>query len=162
MIHCGSLELSTPVAAERSRGGRATAECTPAWRRRNRLTGNLGCNSDGVLSRETNAAIGLFAMSVRHGSASDACSEDGRLPGCGTRRGWRRRGRQWRQAPAGGIGPFGIEPMPEERKRVGWSISSASRSNFLIHPRTMFAGGLAVAAGLSFQASCAAGFLGTA
>src|SRR5215467_14619572 len=60
-----------------------------------------------------------------------------------------------------GVEQFGIEPVPEERKTVGWFDLFSIMFNFMINPGTMFSGGMMVAAGLSFQAAIAAGFLGT-
>src|SRR6516225_4680930 len=60
-----------------------------------------------------------------------------------------------------GVEQFGIEPIPEERKTVGWFDLFSIMFNFMINPGTMFSGGMMVAAGLSFQAAIAAGFLGT-
>jgi hypothetical protein len=60
-----------------------------------------------------------------------------------------------------GVEQFGIEPIPEERKTVGWFDLFSIMFNFLINPGTMLSGGMMVAAGLSFQAAITAGFLGT-
>ena len=60
-----------------------------------------------------------------------------------------------------GVEQFGIEPVPEERKTVGWFDLFSIMFNFLINPGTMLSGGMMVAAGLSFQAAIAAGFFGT-
>ena len=60
-----------------------------------------------------------------------------------------------------GVEQFGIEPIPEERKTVGWFDLFSIMFNFLINPGTMLSGGMMVAAGLSFQAAIAAGFFGT-
>jgi NCS1 nucleoside transporter family len=61
-----------------------------------------------------------------------------------------------------GVEQFGIEPVPAELRRVGWFDLFSIMFNFLINPGSMLIGGLAVAAGLSFEAAVAAGFLGTA
>jgi NCS1 nucleoside transporter family len=61
-----------------------------------------------------------------------------------------------------GVEQFGIEPVPQARKDVGWFDLFSIMFNFLINPGTLLSGGLMVAAGLSFQAAVAAGFLGTA
>ena len=58
-----------------------------------------------------------------------------------------------------GVEQFGIEPVPEDRKTVGWFDLFSIMFNFLINPGTMLSGGMMVAAGLSFQAAIAAGFL---
>jgi nucleobase:cation symporter-1, NCS1 family len=60
-----------------------------------------------------------------------------------------------------GVEQFGIEPVPEELKTVRWFDLFSIMFNFLINPGTMLAGGLMVAAGLSFQTALAAGFFGT-
>jgi nucleobase:cation symporter-1, NCS1 family len=60
-----------------------------------------------------------------------------------------------------GVEQFGIEPVPEERKTVGWFDLFSIMFNFLINPGTLLSGGLAVAAGLPFWGSVAAGFFGT-
>jgi hypothetical protein len=54
-----------------------------------------------------------------------------------------------------GVEQFGIEPVPEERKTVGWFDLFSIMFNFLINPGTMLSGGMMVAAGLSFQAAIA-------
>jgi NCS1 family nucleobase:cation symporter-1 len=68
---------------------------------------------------------------------------------------------QARYRQPAGVEQFGIEPVPEERRTVGWLDLFSIMFNFLINPGTMLAGGLMVAAGLSFQAALAAGFFGT-
>src|SRR5271166_4302085 len=60
-----------------------------------------------------------------------------------------------------GVEQFGIEPVPEELKTVRWFDLFSIMFNFLINPGMMLSGGLMVAAGLSFQATLAAGFFGT-
>jgi NCS1 nucleoside transporter family len=60
-----------------------------------------------------------------------------------------------------GVEQYGIEPVPEERKTVGWFDLFSIMFNFLINPGTMLVGGMMVASGLSFQAAVAAGFCGT-
>jgi nucleobase:cation symporter-1, NCS1 family len=67
--------------------------------------------------------------------------------------------KRYRQ-PAG-VEQFGIEPVPDERQTTGWFDLFSIMFNFLINPGAMLTGGMAVAAGLSFQGSVAAGFLGT-
>lgn len=57
---------------------------------------------------------------------------------------------------------FGIEPVPAALRTVGWFDLFSIMFNFLINPGTLLGGGLAVAAGLSFQAAVASAFLGTA
>jgi NCS1 nucleoside transporter family len=52
-----------------------------------------------------------------------------------------------------GVEQFGIEAIPQELKTVRWYDLFAIILNFLISPSTILRGGLAVAAGLSFQAS---------
>jgi len=69
--------------------------------------------------------------------------------------------RQRYRQPAG-VEQFGIEPVPDALKTVRWFDLFSIMFNFLINPGTMLAGGMAVAAGLSFQATVASGFLGTA
>jgi purine-cytosine permease-like protein len=68
--------------------------------------------------------------------------------------------RQRYRQPAG-VEQFGIEPVPDERKTTGWFDLFSIMFNFLINPGAMLTGGMAVAAGLSFQGSVAAGFFGT-
>jgi cytosine/uracil/thiamine/allantoin permease len=58
-----------------------------------------------------------------------------------------------------GVEQYGIEPVPEERKTVGWFDLFSIMFNFLINPGTMLVGGMMVASGLSFQAAVTAGFL---
>jgi nucleobase:cation symporter-1, NCS1 family len=72
-----------------------------------------------------------------------------------------RRLRQRYRQP-GGVEQFGIEPVPEALKTVRWFDLFSIMFNFLINPGTLLAGGLAVAAGLSFQAAVLSAFLGTA
>ena len=67
---------------------------------------------------------------------------------------------QARYRQPAGVEQFGIEPVPEELKTVRWFDLFSIMFNFLINPGTMLAGGLMVAAGLSFQAALAAGFAG--
>ena len=67
--------------------------------------------------------------------------------------------RQRYRQPAG-VEQFGIEPVPDALKTVRWFDLFSIMFNFLINPGTMLAGGMAVAAGLSFQATVASGFLG--
>ena len=67
--------------------------------------------------------------------------------------------RRYRQ-PAG-VEQFGIEPVPEALKTVRWFDLFSIMFNFLINPGTLLGGGLAVAAGLSFQGAVASAFLGT-
>ena len=71
----------------------------------------------------------------------------------------RRLSARYRQ-PAG-VEQYGIEPVPEERKTVGWFDLFSIMFNFLINPGTMLVGGMMVASGLPFQAAVAVGFFGT-
>lgn len=68
--------------------------------------------------------------------------------------------RRYRQPS--GVEQFGIEPVPEALRTVRWFDLFSIMFNFLINPGTLLSGGLAVAAGLSFQAAVASAFLGTA
>ncbi len=69
--------------------------------------------------------------------------------------------RQRYRQPAG-VEQFGIEPVPTDRRTVGWFDLFSIMFNFLINPGTLLTGGLAVAAGLPFVAAVAAQVVGTA
>lgn len=69
--------------------------------------------------------------------------------------------RQRYRQPAG-VEQFGIEPVPADRRTVGWFDLFSIMFNFLINPGTLLTGGLAVAAGLPFVAAVAAQVVGTA
>jgi nucleobase:cation symporter-1, NCS1 family len=69
--------------------------------------------------------------------------------------------RQRYRQPAG-VEQFGIEPVPADRRTVGWFDLFSIMFNFLINPGTLLTGGLAVAAGLSFVAAVTAQVIGTA
>jgi nucleobase:cation symporter-1, NCS1 family len=60
-----------------------------------------------------------------------------------------------------GVEQFGIEPVPTEKRTVRWFDIFAILFGFSLNPGTIMTGGLAVAAGLSFQASVLAITLGT-
>jgi nucleobase:cation symporter-1, NCS1 family len=69
--------------------------------------------------------------------------------------------RQRYRQPAG-VEQFGIEPVPTDRRTVGWFDLFSIMFNFLINPGTLLTGGLAVAAGLPFAAAVGAQVIGTA
>jgi hypothetical protein len=69
--------------------------------------------------------------------------------------------RQRYRQPAG-VEQFGIEPVPVNRRTVGWFDLLSIMFNFLINPGSLLSGGLAVAAGLPFAAAVLAQVVGTA
>lgn len=60
-----------------------------------------------------------------------------------------------------GVEQYGIEPVPTEKRTVRWFDIFAILFGFSLNPGTIMTGGLAVVAGLSFQASVLAVTLGT-
>ena len=69
--------------------------------------------------------------------------------------------RQRYRQPAG-VEQFGIEPVPADRRTVGWFDLFSIMFNFMINPGTLLSGGLAVAAGLPFVPAVMAQVAGTA
>ncbi|MBV8512969.1 MAG: cytosine permease [Xanthobacteraceae bacterium] len=69
--------------------------------------------------------------------------------------------RQRYRQPAG-VEQFGIEPVPANRRTVGWFDLFSIMFNFMINPGTLLSGGLAVAAGLPFVPAVLAQVAGTA
>jgi NCS1 family nucleobase:cation symporter-1 len=69
--------------------------------------------------------------------------------------------RQRYRQPAG-VEQFGIEPVPVDRRTVGWFDLFSIMFNFMINPGTLLSGGLAVAAGLPFVPAVMAQVAGTA
>ena len=69
--------------------------------------------------------------------------------------------RQRYRQPAG-VEHFGIEPVPPDRRTVGWFDLFSIMFNFMINPGTLLSGGLAVAAGLPFLTAVMTQVAGTA